>query len=257
MIAAGIDCGARNTKAVILMNGEIAGKAKVPTGSNPVEAVEAALEKAAASAGIQRDDVERVVGTGSGRNAVRDADHVVDEIRAMGRGALHLFPKGRTVVDVGAEEARAAALDDQGNVRDSVVNEKCAAGAGVFVETMGRALETPLEEMGPLALTSDRGVAMNAQCAVFAESEVVGLIHAGTEKKEISRAIHDAMADRIVTMIRRIGVNEELVLMGGVARNPAVVEALKREMGIEGIRVPDDPEYGAAVGAAVLATERG
>ena len=256
MIAAGIDCGARNTKAVILMNGEIAGKAKVPTGSNPVEAVETALEKAAASAGIQRDDVERVVGTGSGRNAVRDADHVVDEIRAMGRGALHLFPKGRTVVDVGAEEARAAALDDQGNVRDSVVNEKCAAGAGVFVETMGRALETPLEEMGPLALTAERGVPMNAQCAVFAESEVVGLIHAGAEKRDISRAIHEAMSDRIVTMVRRIGLEGDLVMIGGVARNPALVEALKRELRLEDVRVPEEPEYGAALGAALISAGR-
>jgi benzoyl-CoA reductase subunit D len=257
MIAAGIDCGARNTKTVLLKDGEIIGKATVPTGSNPAEAVETSLQKALASAGIQRDDVERIAGTGSGRNAVRDADHVVDDVRAMGKGALHFFPEGRTVVDVGAEEARAAALDDQGNARDSVVNERCAAGAGVFVETMGRALETPLEEMGPLALESDRGAPMNAQCAVFAESEVVGLIHAGTEKKDISRAIHDAMADRIVTMIRRIGVTEELVLIGGVARNPAVVEALKRELGIERIRIPGDPEYGAAAGAAVAASEQG
>lgn len=257
MMAAGVDCGARNTKTVLLKDGEIIGKATVPTGSNPAEAVETSLQKALASAGIQRDDVERIAGTGSGRNAVRAADHVVDDVRAMGKGAHHFVPEGRTVVDVGAEEARAAALDDRGNVKDYVVNERCAAGAGVFVETMGRALETSLEEMGPLALESDRDAPMNAQCAVFAESEVVGLIHAGTEKKDISRAIHDAMADRIVTMVRRIGVTEELVLIGGVARNPAVVEALKRELGIERIRIPDDPEYGAAAGAAVAASEQG
>jgi benzoyl-CoA reductase subunit D len=256
MIAAGIDCGARNTKAVVVRDGEILGRASVPTGSKPAEAAEAVLEAAVASAGIRREDVDRIAKTGSGRNAVRTAEPAVDEIRAMGKGAFHFFPEARTVVDVGAEESRAARLDDQGNTRDYVVNEKCAAGAGVFVETMGRALETPLEEMGPLALEADESVPMNAQCAVFAESEVVGLIHAGARKKEISRAIHDAMADRIVTMVRRIGVEAELVMIGGVARNPAVVGAVKRELGLGDVRVPDEPEYGAAVGAAVLAAEQ-
>jgi benzoyl-CoA reductase subunit D len=256
MIAAGIDCGARNTQAVLVKEGEILGRASVPTGAKPAEAVETAMDGALASAGIQREDVDRIAGTGSGRNAVRNADQAVDEIRAMGRGAVHFFPGARTVVDVGAEEAKAVRLDDRGNMKDHVVNERCAAGAGVFVETMGRALETPLEEMGPLALTSDQGVPMNAQCAVFAESEVVGLIHAGAEKKDISRAIHEAMSDRIVTMVRRIGVEEELVMIGGVARNPAVVEALKRELRLERVRIPEEPEYGSAVGAALVAAEQ-
>ncbi|MCF8061646.1 MAG: acyl-CoA dehydratase activase [Deltaproteobacteria bacterium] len=253
MITAGIDCGAKNTKAVILKDGEVIGKAMVLTGSDPVEAVRAAFDTAAQAAGIQRSEVESVAGTGSGRNAVKAADQRVDDIRAMGKGAFFRFPGARTVVDVGAEEARAGRLDDQGNAEDFAVNEKCAAGAGVFIETMSRALETPLEELGPLALASDQSIPMNAQCAVFAESEVVGLIHAGAEKKDISRAIHDAMADRIATMIRRVGVNRDLVMIGGVARNPAVVEALKRELRLETIHVPDDPEYTAAVGAAVVA----
>lgn len=257
MIAAGIDCGARNTQAVLVKDGEILGRASVPTGAKPAEAVEAALDAATASAGVQRQDVERIAGTGSGRHAVRSADQVVDEILAMARGAVHFFPGARTVVDVGAEDAKAVRLDDRGNTKDYVVNERCAAGAGVFVETMGRALETPLEEMGPLALTSDQSVPMNAQCAVFAESEVVGLIHAGAEKKDISRAIHEAMSDRIVTMVRRIGVEEVLVMIGGVARNPAVVEALTRALSISRLRVPEQPEYGAAVGAALVAAERG
>lgn len=111
----------------------------------------------------------------------------------------------------------------------------------MFIETMGHALETPLEEMGPLALTSDKEIPMNTQCAIFAESEVVGLIHAKTEKNDISKAIHDAMASRIVSMIRRIGVNEDVVLMGGVGHNPAFVEAMRRELGIEKIHIPENP----------------
>jgi benzoyl-CoA reductase subunit D len=146
-------------------------------------------------------------------------------------------------------------LDENGNATDFAINEKCAAGAGAFIEAMARALETSTEEMGSLALTSDKEIPMNAQCAIFAESEVVGLIHAKTKKNDISKAIHDAMASRIVSMIRRIGVNEDVVMLGGVGYNPGFVEAMKRELNLENIYIPDDPEYGAAVGAAVAATE--
>jgi benzoyl-CoA reductase subunit D len=120
---------------------------------------------------------------------------------------------------------------------------------------MGRALEVPLEEMGHLALTSDKVIPMNAQCAIFAESEVVGLIHAKTDIKDISKAIHDAMASRIVSMIRRVGVNEDVAMLGGVGRNPGFVEAIRRELKLEKVFIPDDPEFGAAVGAAVAASK--
>ena len=120
---------------------------------------------------------------------------------------------------------------------------------------MSRALETTLEEIGYLALKSDKEIPMNAQCAIFAESEVVGLIHAKMEKHDISKAIHDAMASRIVSMIRRIGINEDVVMLGGVGHNPGFVNAMKRELKLETIYIPDDPEYGEAVGAAIVAGE--
>jgi benzoyl-CoA reductase subunit D len=120
---------------------------------------------------------------------------------------------------------------------------------------MARALETSLDEMGPLALQSEKKIPMNAQCAVFAESEVVGLIHAKTEKKDISKAVHDAMASRIVSMIRRIGVPQDVVMLGGVGYNPGFVEAMKKQLGLEKVLIPEHPEFGAAVGAAVVAAE--
>jgi benzoyl-CoA reductase subunit D len=120
---------------------------------------------------------------------------------------------------------------------------------------MARALEVTIEEMGPLCLESDKEIPMNAQCAVFAESEVVGLIHAKTDKPDISKAIHDSMASRIVSIIRRIGVNEDIVMIGGVGYNPGFMTALQRELRVEKIYIPDEPEYGAAVGAAVVAAE--
>jgi benzoyl-CoA reductase subunit D len=255
MITAGVDCGAKNTKTIIMKDGNIIGKASVLTGFDQEEAVRKSFEAALKVAGISKGDVEHIGGTGSGADSIKEADNKVNDIKAIAKAANYFFPNARTVADVGAEEGRAAKLDEDGGAVDFAINEKCAAGAGAFIEAMGRALETSLEEMGPLALKSDREIPMNAQCAIFAESEVVGLIHAKTEKQDISKAIHDAMASRIVSMIRRIGVDEDVVMMGGVGRNPGFVEAMKRELKLDNIYIPDEPEYGAAVGAAVVAAE--
>ena len=255
MITAGIDCGAKNTKTVILKDGEIVGKGSVLTGFDQEKAVEDSLAQAVGAAGISREDIEKIGGTGSGSNSIKMADVLINDIKAMGKGAHYFFSNARTVADVGAEEGRAAKLDEKGNPVDFAINEKCAAGAGVFIEAMGRALETRLEEMGPLALKSDKKIPMNAQCVIFAESEVVGLIHAKTDKSDISKAIHDAMASRIVSMIRRVGVNEGVVMIGGVAKNPGLVELMKKELHVENLFIPDYPEFGGAVGAAVVAAE--
>jgi benzoyl-CoA reductase subunit D len=255
MITAGIDCGAKNTKTIIIKDGKIIGKGKVLTGFDQEKAVEQSLAKALEDAGISKDDIQKIYGTGSGKKAVKIANDSVNEIKAMSKGAYYFFPKARTVADVGAEEGRAAKIDEKGNPVDFVINEKCAAGAGAFIEAMARALEVAIEEMGPLCLQSDKKIPMNAQCAIFAESEVVGLIHARTDKPDISKAIHDSMASRIVSMIRRIGVNEDVVIIGGVGYNPGFMTAMQRELKIQKIYIPDEPEYGAAVGAAVVAAE--
>jgi len=255
MITAGIDCGAKNTKTIIMKDGEIIGKGQVLTGIDQKKAVEDCLAKAVEFAGILRDDIERICATGSGKKAVEMADDAIDDIKAMSKGANFFFPNARTVADVGAEEARAAKIDQKGNPVDFAINEKCAAGAGVFIEAMARALDVTIEEMGPLCLQSDKKIPMNAQCAIFAESEVVGLIHAKTDKKDISKAIHDSMASRTVSMIRRIGINRDVVMIGGLGYNPGFIAAMLRELKIEKIYVPDAPEFGAAVGAAVVAAE--
>jgi benzoyl-CoA reductase subunit D len=120
---------------------------------------------------------------------------------------------------------------------------------------MARALEVKLEDMGPMAIRSDKSIPMNAQCAIFAESEVIGLIHAKTSKVDISKAIHDAMASRIVSMIRRIGVNEDIVMIGGCGLNPGFVESLRVQLEIDKVYIPADPTFGAALGAAVVLKE--
>jgi len=255
MITAGIDCGAKNTKTVILKDGEIIGKGSVLTGFDQEKAVADSLASALEAATLDKEAVEKIGGTGCGKKSIKMADEEVNDIKAIAKSANFFFPDARTVTDVGAEEGRDVKIDKKGDVVDFVINEKCAAGAGAFIEAMGRALETPLEEMGPLALTSDKEIPMNAQCAIFAESEVVGLIQAKTDKPDISKAIHDAMESRIVSMIRRVGVNKDVVMIGGVGYNPGFVGAMKRELKLDKIHIPEAPEYGAAVGAAVVASE--
>jgi benzoyl-CoA reductase subunit D len=255
MITAGIDCGAKNTKTVLMKDGEIIGIGSVLTGFDQEKAVGDSLTKAIKAAGISNDDIERIIGTGSGQNAIEIAADTINEIKAMARAANYYYPNARTVADVGAEEGRAAKIDEKGEPVDFAINEKCAAGAGAFIEAMARALEVSLEEMGSLCLESDKDIPMNAQCAIFAESEVVGLIHAKTPKPDISKAIHDAIASRVVSMIRRIGVNEDVVIVGGVGRNPGFMASMKHELKLDNIYVPDEPEFGAATGAAVIAAE--
>ncbi|MGC8658746.1 MAG: acyl-CoA dehydratase activase [Desulfomonilaceae bacterium] len=255
MITAGIDCGAKNTKTVILKDGVIIGKGLVLTGFDQTEAVRASFEIASRDADIDSRDVAYIGRVGSGTEPDKQATVMVNDIRAIAVAANYFFPSSRTVVDVGAEEAKAAKYDENGNVLDFAVNDKCAAGAGAFMEAMSRALETPLTEMGRLALSSDNPIPINSQCTIFAESEVVGLIHAQTEIEDISRAIFDAMAIRIVSMIRRVGINPDLVMMGGVAHNPGFMAAVKRELGVNQIFIPDNPEFGSAVGAALVAAK--
>ena len=255
MITAGIDCGAKNTKTVILKDGQIIGKGKVLTGFDQVKATQESLAKALKNASVSKYEINNVGGTGSGKRSIKIADTQVNDIKAMTKAANYFFPNSRTVTDVGAEEGRAAKIDENGSVVDFAINEKCAAGAGAFIEAMARALEISLEDMGPLALKSNKEIPMNAQCAIFAESEVVGLIHAKTSKVDISRAIHDAMASRIVSMIRRIGINEDVVMIGGVGLNPGFVGSLKTQLAISEVHIPADPAFGAAVGAAVVAAE--
>ncbi|MGM0426464.1 MAG: acyl-CoA dehydratase activase [Thermodesulfobacteriota bacterium] len=256
MITAGIDCGAKNTKTIILKDGKIMGMGCVLTGVEQGKAVAACLARALESAGVVRSQINGICATGSGKKSINMADVAMDDIKAMAAGAHFLHPEVRTVIDVGAEEGRAAKIDEKGNVMDFAVNERCAAGVGAFIEVMARALDVPVEEMGLLSLKSDQEIPMNAQCVVFAESEAVGLIHAGTEKQDISKAIHDAMAERIVFLVRRVGVNEAVALMGGVGYNQGLVAVIKRELRVN-ILIPDAPEYGAAVGAAVTAGKTG
>ncbi|MBU2601535.1 MAG: CoA activase [Actinobacteria bacterium] len=256
MIVAGIDVGSKNTKIVALRDGEVAVRVTVSSGFDQEESARVGLEKAAAELDIGFDDFAFVAATGVGRKAIAFAGHLLTEVAADARGAAALDPEARTVIDVGADEARAIRVDEGGKVLDFAVNEKCAAGAGAFVEAMSRALEVSLKEFGEISLESTESIPMNAQCTVFAESEVVSLIHSNTAPKDIARAVHDAMAGRVSAMVRRAGVQGAVVIGGGVAHNVGFVQALKDTLGVAELRVLPQPEYLGALGAALAAADK-
>ncbi len=255
MITAGIDMGAKTTKVVILNGRQVVARSLTLTGFEQKQAAEQAFGKALEQAGLKREQVARVFATGVGRQEAPYAEGQVTDVAAAARGSYLLNPALRTVIDVGAEEGRAIKCTAEGKVADFAVNEKCAAGAGSFVEAMARALELPLENMGEISLRSKNAVPMNAQCTVFAESEVVSLVHAKTPKEDIVRALHDAIANRIVSMARRVGVEEKVGLIGGIAHNVGFVDALARCLEVNSVWVPPEPEYVGAIGAAVAAAE--
>jgi benzoyl-CoA reductase subunit D len=255
MISAGIDLGAKTVKVVLLKDGrEILGQALIPAGPDVKRSVEEAWRKLESETGVERAAIEIIVATGMGKNDAQGAAKTVTEVGADAKGANFLFPEVRTVIDVGAEEGRAIRVDNQGRVVDFAINEKCAAGAGAFTEAMARALEVKIDELGPLSLRSTKEVAMNAQCAVFAESELVSLVHSRTEKPDIAQAIHKAIADRITSLVRRVGLEEKVLLIGGVAKNVGFIEALQKELGTA-VLLAQDPEFVGALGAAVIAAE--
>lgn len=254
MVTVGIDMGAKTIKVVVLRDGEIVGRAVTLAGFESREAAEQAYAAAVAEAGITEDEVEGVVATGAGRGYAPNSGGAVSEVASDARGVHKLYPAARTVIDVGAEEGRAIRCNEEGKVLDFALNEKCAAGAGAFTEAMSRALEVDIEALGAMSLNSKNAIPMNAQCAVFAESEVVSLLHAKTAKEDIARAVHDAIASRIVSLARKVGFEPDVVLIGGLANNVGFVDSLERALECE-VLIPDDPEYIGAYGAALAAAE--
>lgn len=252
MIVAGIDVGGQNVHIVIKKNGQILEKGAAPTGIKKAEAVEALYDQVLKQAGLTRMDVGRVVATGSAAKRVTFASGTISDIAADARGVIKRFPNARTVIDVGAEEGRAIKVSPEGKVLDFAINDKCAAGTGTFVEAMARALEVSVEELSKIALDSTRSIPMNAQCVVFGESEVVSLIHQKIPKHDISRAVMDAIAGRMGSLARIVGLVNDVVVVGGMAKNEGFVDSLKKDIEMPVI-VPDDPDYMGAFGAAEAA----
>lgn len=255
MITAGIDIGHSFTKAVIVKNSNMVSTGCVHSGFELQQAAAAAFEQALATAGLHKSDVQSMLVTGNGKKEIDFADGTITEIGAAARGVIEVFPQARTVVDVGAEGSRALKMNENGMVINFAINEKCATGTGSFVETMCQALEIKLEEMGPLSLQAKQTIQMNSQCAVFAESEVVSLIHSQVPKADIARAVCHAMASRLASLVRRIGLEKETVMIGGVAKNPGIIHELEKDLKIKLLSL-DKPDFIGALGAALTAGDK-
>jgi len=254
---AGIDVGSLSTEVVLLdADGRVAGFSIVATGASTRKACGEALARALAAAKAAGTCIACTVSTGYGRESVPASDRRVTEITCHARGAHHLFPETRTVLDIGGQDSKVIRLAPDGRVADFAMNDKCAAGTGRFLEVMARTLEMDLEDLGPASLRSRRSLAVSSMCTVFAESEVVSLIASGATPEDIARGIHNAVADRVAALAERIGMAPPAVMTGGVAKNPGARKALEKRFGIP-LLVPEEPQLAGALGAALIAREEG
>ena len=247
--------GTQSVKTVVIKDGKVVARSKAFSGFEPSKAAEDTLAEALTKAKLTKSDLDHVTATGSGMEMALMSDSTISMMGADARAGIWLFPTGRTIIDVGAEEARAVKCDENGIMIDFVVNERCAAGAGAFIEAMARALDVKLEEMGPLSLEAERASPINASCVIFGESDVVTLIHRQESKPEIARAVFDAMADRVSSMLFRLGLTPEIVLVGGAAKDVGFAASLKRKIGVD-VLIPEFPEFAGALGAALTAANR-
>ncbi len=252
MITAGYDLGAAYSKVVVLDDGKIIGKGFAKTTLEPEEGIAEARKQALQDANINEAKIEKIGVTGSGRKAIKNSDVVATDVTADAVGVNYLNKDIRTVIDVGGEEARAVKVSEAGKVINFAVNDKCAAGAGAFVEAMSRAMQLSLEDFAEASLRSTQKVPINAQCAIFAESEVVSLISDETPREDICRAVHDGMAERITSMAKRVVIEEKIGLIGGAVINKGLRQSIQDGFGMD-VTVLPDPLFVSALGIALLA----
>ena len=255
MIFAGIDVGSVATKAALIdEEGRVLAREVVATGAMPKVAAEQAFRKAIGSAGAARE-AAGVVATGYGRRGIDFGDRVVTEISACAKGVLaEEAPRDRLVaIDLGGQDTKVILIGRNG-VEDFVMNDKCAAGTGRFLETIARALDLRVEELGDLSQQARNPVKINSTCAVFAESEVISLLAHGASVEDIVAGIHRSIAERIAGMLSGFGTPERIVFCGGGAMNTGVTKALDACLGAV-VVVPDSPQFVVAAGAARIALD--
>ncbi len=252
MLTMGVDIGSTASKAVILEDGlRILAKEVVPVGTGtrgPGEVYRNVLEYA----GVKAEHISRVVATGYGRMNFSEADRELSEVSCHGRGVKFLMPDIRTIIDIGGQDAKAMLLDERGGLDNFIMNDKCAAGTGRFLEAMARVLDVKVEDMGELSMKSDNPVSISSTCAVFAESEVISRLSGGERIEDIIAGIHVSVAKKVSGLAIRMGYIPKVAMSGGVAKNSGIVRAMERELGCL-ITVPEDCQMAGALGAALFA----
>lgn len=252
----GIDIGSSSSKVAILNEEkELAAISIINLGTG-TDAPGKAMEEALSQAGITRGDIDYTVATGYGRITFEGADRQITEITCHAKGVTYLSEDARTIVDIGGQDAKVIKLNPRGQVENFVMNEKCAAGTGRFLEVMARVLGCRLDELSDLADQSTKEVAISSVCTVFAESEVISRLAAGEKIADVARGAHVSIARRVAGLCSRVGCEPEVVMTGGVALNANVVDALSQELGCP-VKVVPHCQAAGAIGAAIFAWEAG
>ena len=256
IFGAGVDVGSTQTKAVIVDESRtIVSRTLISTGANVTRAGETAFVQACRAIGLPRDAVGYVVGTGYGRYKVTFGDAQITEITCHARGAQSLFPATRTVLDMGGQDTKAIKVGPDGSVIDFSMNDKCAAGTGRFLSAAADVTGVGLDELGPLALQATQPVRLTSVCTVFVESDIMSYLAQRKKVEDILGGVHKAIATRTMSLIRRVGVEDEVTFTGGVSRNIGMVKALEDVLG-RPLNVSEEGHYVGALGAALFALER-
>ena len=252
----GIDSGSTSTNAVIMdKNKKIIAHEVIRTGSKSIESAEKILENILTKAKLKKEDLSLIVSTGYGRVSITYAHESVTEISCHGKGAHYFNPKIRTILDIGGQDSKAISLNENGDVKDFVMNDKCAAGTGRFLEMMSKTLDIPISELGPLSLDSKEKIEITSMCSVFAESEVISLIAQNKEKSDIIHGIHNSIASKAYSLLKRVGLEKKFMMTGGVAKNIGVVKAVEDKINSK-LYICEEPEIVGATGAALYALEK-
>ena len=251
----GIDIGSTASKCIMLADGkEIVAKSLISVGagtSGPQRAISEVLEQA----GKSKDEMAFVLATGYGRNSLEEiADAQMSELSCHAKGATFLFPQVHTVVDIGGQDVKILQVEN-GVMTNFVMNDKCAAGTGRFLDVMARVLEVKVQDLGMLGAQSTKQVEISSTCTVFAESEVISQLSMGTDKRDIINGIHRSVASRVAGLAHRVGIRDQVVMTGGVAQNSGVVKALEEELGHE-VHISPLTQYNGALGAALFAYQK-
>ncbi len=251
---AGIDLGSAMTKVVIMdADGHIRAHAVSATGAEHRRLADETMAEALKQASLPLNEIAYIVATGYGRVNVPFADRQLTELTCQARGVASLFPSARTAIDIGGQDSKGLKIGD-GRLVDFVMNDRCAAGTGRFLEVLAQTLGLRLDELGGISLKASDKITITNTCTIFAQQEIVACISRGTPLADIVAGLHDAIASRVVNMIARLAIEPDVVFTGGVARNSGVVDAIRQNLGCE-VLVPDQPLFTGAIGAAILGKE--
>jgi predicted CoA-substrate-specific enzyme activase len=257
LIHAGCDLGILSAKAAIIRDAEILALEILPYKNHPREAAIEVMDRVLARANLPEDQIDRCLATGFGKTAVSHANGTVPFVTCLERAVRHLNPAIRTVIDVGGHSFTAFNLDDNGRITESAITDKCAAGTGKFLEVMAKALEMPLDELTHASLRSKNPITMTSQCVILAESDVISHVNEGKDRVDIFAGIASSVAANIVGLVKRVSVNKEVAMTGGVAKNSAVVRDLEKQLQLKLADLSGfDPQLVGALGAALVAGER-